>query len=182
MTAWNPTTLCILTGLLLAGLHAWIGFAPSSADKVLRAFPRNIWAGRILALVSIVWFGLNLQEVDLGGFNPAKRALIVIVPVGYVLIVRYLSDLLAVRGLCALALLGAKPVILFSRWRETPASLALVLFWYLLILFAMGLIVYPHLWIRGMNRLRERPPLRKSVAGAGMAVGLLLLTAGLFSL
>ena len=181
MIPWNHATLCSLTGLILIGLYLWVYLKPLGADKVFRAFPRSVWPGRVLALISVIWFGLNLRQVDLGGFNPAKQALFVLVPLGYVLLVRYLSDLLAVRGLCALVLLGAKPVITFARWHGTPASLALVIFWYLLILKAMFLMVYPHLWIRGLNRMREDASLRKAGAIAGMAVGGVLLVAGLLS-
>jgi hypothetical protein len=182
MTTWNHVTLCILTGVILIGLYLWLWRAPRSADKALRAFPRSVWPARLLALVSVVWFGLNLQQVDLGGFNPAKRALIVLVPLGYFLLIRYLSDLLAVRGLCALVLLGAKPVLTFARWHGTPASLALVIFWYLLILKAMFLMVYPHLWIRGLTRMRDDRKLRNAGAAVGIVIGVVLLAAGLFSL
>lgn len=182
MPAWNHATLCLLLGLVLIGFYAWMWKAPGQADRVLRAFPRSVWPARILTVITLFWFGLNLREVDLGGFNPAKQALWVLVPAGMVLVIRYIPDLLAVRGLCALLLLAAKPVMNFARWHGTPASTALVILCYVLIVKAMFLMVYPHVWFRVLNRLRDCPSCRRRLLGVGMGVGAVLAVAGLLSL
>ena len=181
MTLWTHATLCLLIGLVLMGLYGWMWKAPGQADRLLRAFPRAVWPARVLAVIAVVWFGLNLREVDLGGFNPAKQALWVVVPAGIVLVLRFIPDLLAVRGLCAIVLLAAKPVMTFARWHGTPASLAVVILCYVLIVKAMILMVYPHLWIRGLNRLRDCPRCRVRVSAAGMLVGAALVVAGVLS-
>jgi hypothetical protein len=181
MMSWNHATLCLATGLVLIALYAWMFFGAEAADQALRRYPRSLWPARVLTLISLVWFGLNLNQVDLGGFNPAKQALWVVVPVGYVLILRYTSDLLAVRALCALVLLAGKPVMSYVRWHDTPASFLLVAFWYLLIVKAMFLVAYPHLWIRSLNWQQAHPAGRKVGLGIGAAIALMLIVAGLMS-
>ena len=168
-------------GLGLCALYAWVAFSPS-ALKVLRAYPRTVWPGRILAAICLIWFARNLGQVDLGGFNSLKKLLFVAVPLGIYLITVYIPDLLPVRGLCVLFLLAAQPILTAVRWSGTPASIAVGIFVYALLVKSMILVVYPHLWIRGMDWWEDHPQARRPGLRAGMFLGLALAISGAVSL
>lgn len=120
--------------------------------------------------------------VDLGGFNELKKILYVAVPIGIYLIIVFIPDLLSVRGVCVFIVLGARPLLVETRWTGTPASFAVALFVYLLLIKSMFLVVYPHLWIRSVDWWKEHPEYRiPSVAVGGLA-GAALTVCGLLSL
>jgi len=175
-------TTSLLMGISLLAFYAWVTFKPDTALLALKAYPRTVWPGRIFTAVCLVWFARNLWQVDLGGFNDLKKLLYVAVPVGICLIVVLLPDLLSVRGLCVFFLLAGQPLLIATRWSGTPASLAVALMTYLLLIKSMVLVVYPHLWNRGITWWENHPESRKPGLGAGVLVGCLLVGSGLLSL
>jgi len=184
MPPWNidHAHLALVLGVLMSGVYLWLLFMPGRAECAVRSFPRSVWPARILVAICMVWFGFNLNLVDLGGFNKYKPILFGLVPVGIFFILRYIPDLLAVRGLCCLFLLAAQPMIVVARWEGTLASWVLLLFLYGGILKCMVVVVYPHLWIRGLNWLGERPQRRTASFSSGLALGLLLFISGVMAL
>lgn len=169
-------------GVLLGLLYGWVAWKPASALPALRAYPRTVWPGRVLTAICVVWFAWNLWQVDLGGFNELKKLLVVLVPVGIFLITVFIPDLLSVRGLCVLVLLAGQPLLTATRWSGTPASPAVALFVYVLLIKAMVLVVYPHLWIRGLDWWQNHSELRRSGIVSGAVVAAALLISGLVSL
>lgn len=177
----SAPAISIYFGLFLLGVYAWMCLRPEASDRLLRAFPRSVLPARILVSISLVWFAMNLWQVDLGGFNGLKNLLFVAVPVAYFLVLRYTPDLLAVRGLCTFVLLSAQTVLTAVRWHGSPAHCAVAVLVYVLIVKAMILVVYPHLWIRGLNWLKASAGRRKAGLGTGMVVGAAMLLAGSLS-
>jgi len=179
----NPAALTsLIFGVSLLGLYAWIALKPESAVSALRAYPRTVWPGRLLTVICMIWFARNLWMVDLGGFNELKKILYVAVPIGIYLIIVFIPDLLSVRGVCVFIVLGARPLLVETRWTGTPASFAVALFVYLLLIKSMFLVVYPHLWIRSVDWWKEHPEYRiPSIAVGGLA-GAALTVCGLLSL
>ncbi len=184
MPPWNidHAHLALGLGACFSGIYLWLLLMPGASECALRAFPRSVWPARFLVVICMVWFAFNLNLVDLGGFNQYKPILFGLVPVAVFLILRYIPDLLAVRGLCCLFLLAAQPMIVVARWHGTLASWVLLLFLYLGILKCMFVVVYPHLWLRGLNWLGERPGRRTASFSGGLAVGLLLFISGVMAL
>jgi len=178
---WSPPLICLLFGIVLTALYGWMALKPRHSGRLLRAFPRSVVPARVLVSISLVWFGLNLWKVDLGGFSPLKNLLFVAVPLAYYLILKYLSDLLAVRGLCTFLLLAGQPVLVAVRWHGTPAHYAVAVLVYLLIVKCMVLVIYPHLWIRGLDWMESRPSRRRFCLSGGFAVALVLIVCGAVS-
>ncbi len=145
-------------------------------------FPRNTAAGWVLTAICMLWFGFNFWSVDLGGFNQFKRIIFAVVPIGVYLIATYIPDLLALRGVCGVMLLGAAPLMAWTRWQEGPASIAVVLFCYAGILKAMMMMIYPNLWKRNVLWIQAHPEKRTALLGAGGAFAALMLICGLMSL
>lgn len=184
MPPWpiEHSLLALLMGAGMALVYSWLLFLPAQAECAMRAFPRREWPARVLVVACVIWFAFNLNLVDLGGFNKYKPVLFALVPVGIVLILRYIPDLLAVRSLCALFLLAAQPMIVVARWHGDLASWILLLFIYFGILKCMFLVVYPHFWLRGLNWLGEHPGRRTACLSGGLGAGVLLLASGVLAL
>jgi len=169
-------------GILMLLLYGGIALKPQPTVAALGRFPRTVWPGRVLTVVCLTWFAFNLWKVDLGGFNGVKQALYVAVPVGIYLVIVYIPDLLSVRGVCGLILLAAQPLLIATRWTGTPASIAVAVFVYMLLLKAMILMVYPHLWIRSLRWWNATPGMKLPALALGVAVGAAMVLCGVFSL
>lgn len=178
---FNAPVVSLSFGVLLLVLYTLMLLAPTKAFNLLRRYPRTVWPGRILIAVSVAWFAYNLNLVDLGGFNYLKKSLWVLGPVAFYLIVKFIPDLLSVRGFCTFCLLAGKSVLIAVRWQEGPASIAVGLLVYAVMVKCMFLVVYPHFWIRGINGLEARPQWQKPLFLAGMGVGIGLIVCGILS-
>lgn len=178
----NPAAIASLAlGLVLCALYAWVGFLPAKALPALRAFPRKVRIGQILTGICLIWFAWNLGKVDLGPFNPLKNLLYVAAPLGIYYVLVYTPDLLAVRGVCVLVLLAGQPLLIATRWTGTPASWAVGILVYAMLIKAMVLVVYPHLWIRSLNRMEKEPKLLRSGLILGGVIGVAMIIAGAVS-
>ncbi|MGA0334311.1 MAG: hypothetical protein ACO3NW_10185 [Kiritimatiellia bacterium] len=179
---FDAPLVSICFGIFFLLFYGWMWLMPEPSDRALRAYPRSVWPARILVAVSMVWFCYNLNQVDLGRFNDLKTGLWVLAPVGTFLVIHFIPDLLAVRGLCTVALLAGQPLLVAVRWHGSPAQHAVALLIYLLMIKCMILVVYPHLWIRGIDFWTVRPGLRKKLLSGGIFLGLTMLVCGLISL
>ncbi|MEX2607623.1 MAG: hypothetical protein WD708_09775 [Kiritimatiellia bacterium] len=169
-------------GLVLLAVYGFSFLKPQTALAAFRAFPRSIWPARVLVAVCLVWFALNLNQVDLGGFNVVKRLLWVAVPAGYYLITTFIPDLLALRGLCTFCLLAGNSVLIAVRWHGSPAHFSVALLVYAVLIKCMFLVVYPHLWFRGLNWLEAGTKRLKASLAAGMALAAVMIVCGVVSL
>ncbi len=174
--------ISIYFGLVLLAVYGFSFVKPKAALAAFRAFPRSVWPARVLVAVCLVWFALNLNQVDLGGFNVTKRLLWVAVPLGYYLVTTFIPDLLALRGLCTFCLLAGNSVLIAVRWHGSPAHYAVALLVYLILVKCMFLVVYPHLWFRGLNWLEAATKRLKIALGAGMGLAVVMILCGLISL
>jgi len=179
MTFSAPITALILGVLFLAGSVA--AFFPGRGREWLRRYPRSLWPGRILSVLCLIWFARNLTLVDMGGLNVLKNLLWVAVPASIYLVIVFVPDLLSVRGLCGLGLLAGNPLLIATRWQGTPASIMVGIWTYAVLVVCMVLIVYPHLWPRGIRRLDESAKGWSRFAVSGLLVSALLLGSALVS-
>ncbi len=174
--------IAIALGFVLALLYGACLLRPEAARTHLLAYPRQVWPARILMLVALVWFAWNLWQVDFGPFSKFKPVLYAAVPIGWILATTYIPDLLAVRSLCCVLLLAGNPLLIETRWHGSPAQYAIGIFVYLLMVKCMVLVVYPHLWKRGVHWAYAKPGRAKTGFTGGLGVALVLLGCGLASL
>jgi len=166
-------TFFIATLLLL--LYGWMLLSPASFRAAMTRYPRSRIPGLILTFLALLGFAWNLWGVDFGGLSVLKRLLIPAVPVGWYLITKYLPDLLSVRSLAAVLLLAGNPLLVHTRWQGTPASYVFGGLVYVLVVKALFLVAYPHLWIRSLNWTFATPRRARIPAFAGLGFSLLLL-------
>ncbi len=170
-----------LAATLLLSFHTWIYFAPDSCRASMTRFPRSRLPALLFTFLALLGFALNLWSVDFGGLSMLKRLLIPAVPLAWYLITKFLPDLLSVRSLAALLLLAGNPLLVHTRWQGTPASLIFGLLVYLMVVKALFLVAYPHLWIRGVNWTFATPRRARTLAISGWIFGILLLVAAWIS-
>lgn len=161
--------------VLLLVLYGWMLAAPTLFQTAMVRYPRSRIPGMVLTFLALLGFAWNLWGVDFGGLSILKRLLIPAVPVGWYLITKYLPDLLSVRGLAAILLLVGNPLLVYTRWQGTPASIVFGILVYIMVVKSIFLVAYPHLWIRGINWTFATPGRARVLASAGITFSFLLL-------
>jgi len=177
----HTPAIALALGLFLALFHGWIWLRPAMAQRELLAYPRRVLPARVFLAVALVWFAYNLWQVDFGPFSVYKPLLYALVPIGYVLVSTWLPDLLAVRSLCFVLLLAGNPLLVITRWHGSPGQIAIGIFIYLLMVKCMVLVVYPHLWKRGVHWAYARPRRAQAFALGGLGLAAVFLLCGALS-
>ena len=129
--------------LILLTLHGYVAAAPAKARVAITAFPRNIWVGRVLATVALVWAAWLVYNMPLGRFDHLKKWLYLVTPAVIGMTFVYMKDLLAPRAMGALMLLYPAPVIAAARLHDSSLSLVMTVVAYILVIKGMVLLLNP---------------------------------------
>jgi hypothetical protein len=161
----------LLPGLVLAALGGALLSGNTLVSSSLKAFPRSANATLVFFGAATVWFLYrvwNLSPADFGEYH---------VPlfIGFVLVAAFsfwcVPDFLAVRGLAALVLLAASPLLDAGYMNFQPQVYPLKIFVYLCIALAIWLGASPY-------RLRDFFEWLFRTSGRPRAVGAALLGYG----
>ena len=95
--------------LLLVSLPALV--LPGPVRAALAKFPRAKVAGAILLTLAFIWSFWLLVTMEMGEFSGFRRPLMIALPIGYILVLRFVNEFLAVRALGILLLLAAEPLL-----------------------------------------------------------------------
>src|SRR6266581_1789664 len=128
--------------LILIGL---LGLLKPDFASVVQRFPRSRVAGVILLTVCLLWTFWLLATMEMGEFSSFRRPLLVVLPIGYVLVLRFVDEFLAVRALGILCLLAAEPLLEAAFFRYETSRLLLTVLAYLLILAGLFWVTMPYL-------------------------------------
>lgn len=177
MTVWS---FVLAFPLLALGLSSLL--APASTGRALRAFPRNVLAGRILCAVGWLWtaracdlLGIDVFDKFLKAF-PGELWMLAIVLT--ILTCWWMENLLPIRGVCAIFMLFPGEMFPMIRLCETPARIVLVLVAYACAIVGMFGMFYPW-WIRkGIDWTVDRPAALRGVGAGLTAVGAVLAVLG----
>ena len=99
--------------------------------------------------------------MEMGEFQHFRYPLLVLLPVGFVLTVRFVEEFLAVRALGILCLLASEPLLDAAFLRTDGTRLVVTIFAYLMVVFGILWVTMPYLlrdqidWI-SKNQLRWR--------------------------
>ena len=166
----------IAVGLLLLIFGAAGLISPGLLQSVARTLPRSRVAGIVLLTAALVWSIWLLATIEMGEFASFRRPLLIALPIGYFLILRFVDEFLAVRALGILCLLVAEPLIDAAFLRSEMSRLLVTVFAYLLVVVGLFWVTMPYLlrdqinWTTGSN-LRWR-----LVNGAALIYGAVTLT------
>lgn len=139
-------TMGIAAGALLLVLSLPGFIKPSAVQSWLKALPRSRVAGVALLTVVLIWAFWLLATMEMGEFSTFRKPLLIVLPIGYILVIRFVEEFLAVRALGILCLLAAEPLLDagFFRWDE-PSRLFVTVFAYLLIVAGLFWVTMPYL-------------------------------------
>jgi hypothetical protein len=129
--------------LLLVGLPSVI--LPKVTAGFARTFPRSGLLGVVLLTTAFLWSLYLLWTMEMGEFSSFRRPLLIALPIGFVLVLRFVNEFLAVRALGILALLAAEPLLEAAFLRYEPSRLLVTVFAYILILKGLFWVTMPYL-------------------------------------
>jgi hypothetical protein len=136
-------TAGIIAGLFLIAASL-PGLVKPELATVAQRFPRSRVAGFALLTVDLVWSVCLLATIEMGEFASFRKPLIIALPVGYFLVLRFVDEFLAVRALGVLCLLAAEPLLDAAFLRYEPSRLLVTVFAYLLIIAGMFWTAVPY--------------------------------------
>ncbi len=173
--------LCLSTGLVSLVLYFPFLVAPEWTQQGLRVFPRNIWAGGLLAAVALVWAAFEINDMPLGGVDAYKSWLWVLGPVVYGLIMVFMNELLAPRALGGLLMLSAGPLLEAQRlyesaWTVVPAVMA-----YVWVVVGMVLVLSPYRFRHAAQFYCGTNATCRWTGILGLAQGVFLIGLGIFA-
>jgi hypothetical protein len=92
------------------------GLLKPSLASAAQKFPRSNVAGVFLLTICLVWTFSLLATIQMGEFSSFRRPLLIALPIGYGLVLRFVGEFLAVRALgatarCGLSASRAKPAV-----------------------------------------------------------------------
>jgi hypothetical protein len=135
----------ILLGVALLGSHLWAWRNSDQAKSFLRAFPRNYGWGALLLTIDLIWAMIVLANMDMGEFFFLRKYFLTAVPIGYVLVLAFVKEFLAVRALGSLMLLVAGPVLASAFLQPQITRLLLPILAYAWIISGMFFVGMPFL-------------------------------------
>ncbi len=118
---------------------------------VAQRFPRSRVAGVVLLTICLVWTFWLVATIQMGEFSSFRRPLLIALPIGYVLAIRFVEEFLAVRALGVLCLLAAEPLLDAAFLRYEPSRLLVTVFAYLLIVAGLFWVAIPYVLRNQIN-------------------------------
>ncbi len=137
-------TVGMMAGALLV-LMALPGFIkPGLVQNSLKRFPRSSVAGVVLLTIAAVWSFWLLATMEMGEFSSFRKPLLIALPIGYVLVLRFVEEFLAVRALGILCLLAAEPLLEAAFFRYETSRLFVTVLAYLLVIAGLFWVTMPY--------------------------------------
>jgi hypothetical protein len=160
--------------LLLVGTAGLLN--PASVRSLAKSLPRSRVAGIALLTIALLWTLWLLATIEMGEFASFRRPLLIALPIGYVLVLRFVDEFLAVRALGILCLLVAEPLIDAAFLRYEPSRLLVTVFAYLLVIAGLFWVTMPYLMRDQINWTTGSNTRWRLVNGAALIYGAVTLT------
>ena len=169
------TLATLIPGLLLLGLGIPLLLNYGDWIALLRKFPRSQRAAYVFFGAGAAWFLYAVWHLSPADFGEYRVYLFIAFAAIAVLSFKCVPDFLAVRGLSALILMGAMPLLEAAYMEyDKPQRLFMVSVVYLLIAIAIWLGAQPWRMRDFLTWLLARPQRTRSLGGAMAAYGLVL--------
>src|SRR6185437_2060432 len=111
----------IAVGIFLLFLGFVALFRPALSQDLARKLPRSRVTGIVLLTLALIWNIWLLATIEMGEFSRFRRPLLIALPIGYFLVLRFVDEFLAVRALGILCLLAAEPLLDQINWGARSA-------------------------------------------------------------
>ena len=169
----------IVVALALILSHGWALKNTAKTQAFLKAFPRTYFWGVILLTIDFLWAEFALVNMDMGEFFNMRGKFMMIVAGGYVAVLIYVREFLAVRALGSLLLIIAGPVLTAAFLQPQTSRLLLPILAYVWIIVGMFFIGMPFLMRDWVNVLIAKPQRWNLAVYGGIAYGIVLLAAAI---
>jgi hypothetical protein len=163
----------LIAGALLALLSLCALVLP--ARNLLPHFPRSRMAGAALLTIDLIWSFWLLATMEMGEFASFRRPLLIILPVGFILVLRLVDEFLAVRALGILCLLAAEPLLDATFLRPETSRLLITVLAYLLIVAGLIWVTMPYLLRDQIDWSTRNTGRWRILSGLGLAFGAAIL-------
>ena len=134
-----------IAGIFLSLLGLWGLIRPGTSQAAARGLPRNRVAGFVLLTIAFFWTFWLLATMEMGEFSGFRKPLLILLPVGFLLVLRFVDEFLAARALGILFLLAAEPLLDAAFFRTESTRLLVTVFAYLLIVTGLFWVTMPYL-------------------------------------
>jgi len=134
-----------IAGLFLLLIGLWGLIRPGASQAAARSLPRSRIAGFVLLTIAFFWSFWLLATMEMGEFSSFRKPLLFILPVGFLLVLRFVDEFLAARALGILFLLSAEPLLDAAFFRNESSRLLVTVFAYLLIVAGLFWVTMPYL-------------------------------------
>ena len=134
-----------IAGVFLFLFGLWGLVKPGSSQAAARSLPRSRVAGFVLLTIAFFWSFWLLATMEMGEFSAFRKPLLFILPVGFLLVLRFVDEFLAARALGILFLLAAEPLLDAAFFRTEATRLLVTVFAYLLIVVGLVWVTMPYL-------------------------------------
>lgn len=169
------TLATLIPGLILLALGVPLALGGSMVSSALKAFPRSMPAAGVFFGAGAAWFLYNIWHLSMADFGEYRTYLFIGFAMVAVLAFKCVPDFLSVRGLCALVLLGAMPLLDVAYMEyDKPQRLLMVALVYVAIAGAIWLGAQPYRLRDFIGWLLVRPGRARIAGGILAAYGLLL--------
>ncbi len=168
-------TWCRIIGLihLLLGVAMLVG--RGKAADAFKRFPRSAIAGVALSTLAFLWAAVIVHVAPLDFIAPYKTPVVIVLLVSIPLSWFWMGDLLAARALGGLLCLLPAPVLLATRFLDSPWRLVMVVLMYVYAVAGMFFADMPHLCRDDITWLTARPARFAAAGSVSLVLGLLVL-------
>lgn len=129
--------------LLLLGLLGLV--MPGPTRQLALKLPRSRVAGIVFLSLAALWSFWLLATMEMGEFSNFRMPLMVALPIGFLLVLWFVPEFLAVRALGILLLLAAEPLLEAAFLRHETSRLLVTVFAYVLIVKGLFWVMMPYL-------------------------------------
>src|SRR5207244_10631968 len=164
-----------ITGIVLILLSVPGLVKPGPVQNWLKRLPRSRVAVVVLLTLTLVWSFWLLATMEMGEFASFRRPLLIALPIGYVLVLRFVEEFLAIRALGILCLLAAEPLLEAAFFRNETSRLLVTVFAYLLILGGLFWVTMPYLLRDQINWSARSNARWRTIHGIAAVYGLAIL-------
>jgi hypothetical protein len=172
--------ISLRTAGLLSGAFLLLIALPSLAmQNAVRSFATKLPRSRILGIalltLAFLWSFWLLATMEMGEFSGFRRPLQIALPIGYLLVLRFVDEFLAARALGMLFLLAAEPLLNAAFLRHESSRLLVTVFAYILIVKGLFWVTMPYLFRDAINWAARSGGRWVSVNALVLAYGAVLL-------
>jgi hypothetical protein len=129
--------------LLLVGVSGLI--KPDQSRGFAQRLPRSRATGVAFLTVDFFWTFWLLYTMEMGEFSSFRRPLLIFLPIGFFLVLKFVDEFLTVRALGIFFLLAAEPLLDAAFFRNEASRLLVTVFAYLLIVAGLFWVTMPYL-------------------------------------